>query len=217
MATTVRQIITDALEQIGAIDGGASPTAQQANQALRVFQNLILNLPGSHWWNEVETSASYTAGENERIRVITQSAVTITVPVAVSSARSVLYCCNQIELTCEGYDDRAPKDLTRVHVSDAYGDTSATYYYRSDIAQWTRADSLTLDSDSPLGAEWDEGLGAMLGARMCRYYGLPLDQGTVTIASQTESRMRSRFAKRQSVAVDSALLRTSSNEVWSEH
>lgn len=217
MATTVRQIITDALEQIGAVDGAATPTAQQANQALRVFQNMILNLPGSHWWNEVETSASYTAGENERVRVITESAVTITVSVAVSSARSVLYCCNQIALTCEGYADRAPKDLSRVHVSDAFSDSAATYYYRADLAQWTRADSLTLNSECPLGSEWDEGLGAMLGARLCRYNGIPLDQGVVAIAAQTESRMRSRFAKRQAVAVDSTLLRTSSNEVWSEH
>lgn len=217
MVTTVRQIITDALEQIGAVDGAATPTAQQASQGLRVFQQMILNLPGQRWWNEVECTADYTAGENERIRVNTNDAVTITVPTAVSSARTMLYCCNQTELVCEGYDDRAPKDGARVHVCDAATTDTATYFYRADLAQWTRADSLTLDSDCPLSEDWTEGVTAMLGQRLTRYYGLPLDQAGTILAAQAESRMRARFSKRQAVAVESTLLRTSSNEVWSEH
>lgn len=210
----VRELITDALEQIGAVDAAGTPSAQQASQGLRVLQNLVLNLPGQRWWNEVETAADYTAGENERVRVTTDGAVTITVPTAVSSAERVLYCCNQIELKCSGYDDRAPKDGARVHVSDVFSDDWALYMYRADIAQWTAAHDLTLDSELPLSGEWHEGLGAMLGARLARYYGLPVDQITIALATSTESRMRARFGKRQQIAVDTTLLRTSSNQIW---
>lgn len=214
MVTTVENIITDALEQLGVKDARSGLDATEAAQALRVLQQMILNLPGMRVWNEVECSGNYTAGENERIRVITQNAVTITIPVAVSSARTVLYCCNQYELRCEGYDDKAPKDGARVHVCDAYADNATTYFYRADIAQWTRADGLTLSSECPLSADFDGDLSAMLAGRLARYHGAALDQITVALAVNGESKMRARFSKRQDVAVDTALLRTSSNPNW---
>lgn len=214
MVTTVRQILIDAVEQIGAKDAGENLEAGYGAQGLRIYQNMVLNLPGMRWWNEVEASANYTAGENERVRVIVDTAVSITVPVAVSSAQKVLFCCNQIELKCSGYDDRAPKDGARVHVSDAFSDSAFTYFYRGDIAQWTQANALTLDSEVPLSSEWDEGSAAMLAARWARYFGVPLDPVTGALAISTESRMRARFGKRQQMAVDLTLLRTSSNNVW---
>lgn len=216
MTTTIRDIIADAMERTGLnTDGGRSIGPRDLDQALRITQQMILNLPGMRWWKDVETSASYTAGENERIRVTTASAVTITVPTAVASSRSLLWCCNQIELVCTGYDDRAPSDGARVHVSDVFSSDNTTYFYRADIAQWTPATALTLESDSPLSAEYDEGLGAMLALRLSAFKNVPLDDVTAATASRCEARMRSRFGKRQDVAVDLPLVRTSSNQIWS--
>ena len=210
----VSELIADALEQSGAVDPASTPTAQQSTQALRVLQQVINNLPGQRWWTDVVVTADYTAGENERISVNTSDAVTITVPSLVSSAEKVLFCCNQIELKCSGYDDRVPKDGARVWVNDLQTTDAYFYMYRSDIAQWTSAKDLTPDSDLPLSEDWHEGLSAMLAARLARYYGLPLEQVTVALATATESRMRARFGKRQQIAVDTPLLRTSSNQIW---
>lgn len=216
MTTTIRDIIADAMERTGLnTDGGRSIGPRDLEQALRVAQQMILNLPGMRWWNEVEVSANYTVGENERIRVTTASAITITVPTAVASSHSLLWCCNQVELVCTGYPDRAPKDGARVHVSDVFSSDNTTHFYRADIAQWTRADSLTLDSDSPLSAEFDEGLGALLAVRLSAFKNVPLDDVTLQAAGRAESRMRGLFGKRQDVAVDLALVRTSSNLIWS--
>jgi hypothetical protein len=216
MTTTIRDIIADAMERTGLnTDGGRSIGPRDMDQALRVAQQMILNLPGMRWWNDVETAADYTAGENERIRVTTASSVSITVPTAVASSRSLLWCCNQVELVCTGYDDRAPKDGARVHVSDVFSSDNTTYFYRADIAQWTQANALTLDSDSPLSAEFNEGLSAMLAVRLSAFKNVPLDDVTLQTAARAESRMRGLFGKRQDVAVDLPLVRTSSNLVWS--
>ena len=214
--TTIRDIIGDAVERSGVYtDGGRSIGPRDLDQALRVAQQMILNLPGMRWWNEVETATSYTAGENERIRVTTQDAVTITVPTVMASSKTMLWCCNQIELVCTGYDDRAPKDGARVHVSDVYSSDNTTYFYRADIAQWSQATALTLDSDSPLSADYDEGLGAMLALRLSAYGNVPLNEMTAAAASRCEARMRAAFGKRQDVAVDLPLIKTSSNQIWS--
>lgn len=162
MVTTCADTIREAYRLAFKLDGDDELLPSQYASALTKLQNLVLSMPGMNQWTEVETSENYTAGEDERIRVITESAVTITVPEQVSSARRVLWCCNQITLTCEGYDDKAPRDGSKVHVADAYSDAAGTYYYRSDIAQWTPARDLTKDSEVPFSASFDRYLAAML-------------------------------------------------------
>lgn len=208
--TTVQDIIRDAGERAGLIvDDGFSMRPSEANRALRVFQRMVLNLPGANWWTPVDVTANYTANPGERVRVNTQDAVSISVPVTTASSETVLWCCNQITLTCTGYDDRAVRDGERVHVADVYSDAKATHFYRGDIAQWTRADELTLASECPLSAEFDEGLAAMLAVRLGT-----VTPVTVALAEATERKMRARFGKRQRVAVELALVRTSSNREY---
>lgn len=216
MTTTVRDIIADAWERAGVnTDGGYSLSPRELTQALRIFQKMVLNLPGMSWWVEVDAAADYTAGENERVRVTTASAVTITVPTSVASSQRLISCCNQVTLVCTGYDDRAPKDGARIHVSDVFSDSKSTYYYRSDLAQWTAALGLTLDSEVPLSEEFDEGLAAMLALRLSAFGSVPLSDVTIQLAQRTEGKMRSRFGEKKLISVDLPLLRTSSNQIWS--
>lgn len=208
--TTVRDIIHDAGEKAGLIvDNGFSLRPSEANRALRVFQRMVLNLPGCNWWKEVDVTADYEAGPGERVRINTQDAVNVTVPVTAASSQTLLWCCNETTLTCAGYDDRSIKDGERVHIADVYSDSKATFFYRADNAQWTRADELTLDSESPLSAEFDEGLAAMLAVRLGT-----VTPVTVNMAEAAARKMRARFGKRQNVAVDLALVRTSSNRQY---
>jgi len=214
VTTTCRDIITDALERLGVQDLNRAAKASQAAQALRVLQGILLDLPGSRWWIDVEITANYTAGENERIRVNTDSAVTISVPESVSSAVRQLWNCNQIELICTGYSDRAPKNGARVHISDVYSDSQATFYYRSDIAQWTRVDGLTLDSEMPLGDDCLTDISAMLATHLAPYYGTQISPITAGLALRAETKFRARFGKRQEQATDLTLTRLSSNRQW---
>lgn len=189
MVTLVSTVVRDAFREAGLIGVGEYPTPNEEADAIRNLQSMILSLPGMVSWTEVEIEAAYTAGENERIRVITTDAVTITVPEAVASSRRILWCCNQITLACEGYDDRAPMDGARVAIADAYSDASAVYYYRADIAQWTPATDLTRDSEMPLNADMDRHLTAMLAATLSP----DVAPSTSALVTEGNLRMQRRF------------------------
>lgn len=201
--TTCLDIITRAYRMAGGLrDSAAALDASDAAIGLTELQSVILALPGMGWWRDVETDEDYTAGENERVRVNTASPVTVTVPTAVSSARQVLTCCNQIELVCEDYDDRAPKDGARVHITDTAQSVNLTYFYRADTAEWIAANGLALTSDVPLNADLHLQLCAMLALILAASEGLEAPATTQRLAMAGQSTMRARFGKRQDVAVD---------------
>lgn len=207
------QLITRSLRMLRVTGGVREVPANMTAPALEILQSLILSLPGSTHWTEVEAAAAYTAGENERIRVTVAGSVTITVPSAVSSAHGVLYCCDQVELVCSGGSDRAPRDGARVQICTISGGatTEATYRYCADRGEWLRADSLVLTSTVPVNADLEDGLAALLAVRLADEFGRDLRPVTAAMAADTRMRMRGRYGKRQAVAVDIALLRTSSN------
>jgi hypothetical protein len=205
MATN-RDIITRAYRKAALRDAARVLSSADATVGLEEMQDLALSLPGMTWWKDVEATADYTAGENERVRVNSDSSVTVTVPVSVSSAKSILYCCDQYVLACEGYDDRAPKDGARVHITDANQSTAITYFYRADTAEWVQASGLTLGGDVPLNADMHGHLVALLALRLVSME--PLAQLSPILQAEAAtglSRMRARYGKRQEVAVDAAL------------
>lgn len=210
MVTTCGDIIKEAYRLAAKLGGDDELLPSEYNTALIKLQNVILSAPGMGHWIEVEADGDYTAGENERVRVITDDAVTITVPTSVVSSQRLLWCCNQVTLVCEGYADRAPKDGAKVHVSDAFGDDAATYFYRADIAQWTAARDLTRDSEVPFSADMDRYLAAMLADDLTP----DLHPKHAMTAEEGRRRFRARYGKRQQVAVDTPLIYTSSNREY---
>ncbi len=210
--TTCAEIIRDALQRNQFLQDGEYPTPNEENGALRKLQAIILSLPGMTHWRDVEASGNYTAGEDERVRVNVSSAVTITVPASVSSAHKQLWCCNQIVLTCSGYDDRAPRDGAKVGVSDAFSDAHVTYFYRSDKAEWLAATDLTRDSEIPLNQDMDQGLTALLccdlAAGDIRHTLHPL---VAQQAVEARAKMRGRYGKREGVPADPVMLSTLAN------
>lgn len=208
--TTIRDIVTRAYRRAALRDASTNLDPIDAVVAIEELREIVLALPGMTHWKDVEATEDYTAGENERIRVNSDEEVTVTVPSAVSSARSILLCCNDFTLVCEGYDDRAPKDGARVQITDTGGTVSATYYYRADAGQWMRADALTMSSAVPLNADMHSGLTAILGERLGSMEpGVPTSPSLVAEAAAARVRMRARYGKRQDVGVDVALLNTS--------
>jgi hypothetical protein len=205
MVTTVARIIERSTRFLSGVNSADPLTPNLEAEAVAQLQAMILSLPGMTHWINVDTDADYTAGANERIRVTTLDDIIVTVPDAFASSSTVLWCCNQTTLRCEGYSDRAPKDGERVAISDQFSDDQAMFYFRADIAQWTRADGLARDSEIPLNADFDEALAAMLAMRLA-----PASVTSVAamIAAEGRSRMRARFGKRQEIGGDPVLLNT---------
>lgn len=210
--TTARKTIRRALRLIGVLGAGREPTQVMADDALEALQSLVLSL--STWWTDVDIDADYTAGENERVRVTTTDAVLVTIPASVSSAERLLYCCNQIQLLCQGFPDRAPSEFARVQVTDASSDATATYYYRPDIAQWTRADALTLDSEVPWNAALDEGFACLLAVRLAPEYDAAIPQVVAVGAARCEQRLDQLLVPNLRMSIDPAFARRRSREAF---
>lgn len=192
MVTTAGDVIRAAYRRARGVNSGDPVTPNLEAEALAKLQAIVLSLPGVEKWIEVDTDEDYTAGENERIRVTTLDDVIVTIPDAFPSSHRVILCCNQITLACEGFDDRSPKDGARVAISDQFSDDQAIFYFRADIAQWTRADGLTTASEMPLSADMDRYLIAMLAADLADF---PLDPQTAALAIEGRQRSFSRYTQ----------------------
>lgn len=206
---TCLDLITRAYRLGGAlrdIDEALSPA--DAAAGLAELESLVATLPGSRHWTDVDIDDDYTAGENERISNTSASSATITLPVTVASTSTVLYCCDQVQVVCQGYDDRIVRDGARVQVA---GSAPQTFRYRADLGDWVAADSLTLTGQVPLNADMHTYLAAMLGVVLATLEGQQPPPATVGLASAGAAAMRARYAKRQAVAVEKALINTSSN------
>jgi hypothetical protein len=195
MVTTCGDIIREAYRIGGKLGGDDDLLPSEYNNALTRLQAVILAMPGMTNWTDVEVTADYEAGEDERVRVATTDAVTVTVPESVASSQRVLWCCNQVTLVCTGYDDRAPRDGSKVHIADAYSDACGTYFYRSDIAQWTSARDLTKDSEVPFSADFDRYLEAILADELF----LDLHPKYAALAQEGRMTARSRYSPRKAV------------------
>jgi hypothetical protein len=156
------------------------------------------------YWIEVETDENYTASENERVRVTTADAVTITVPTTVENDEP-LFCCECLTIDYEVTTERAPKDGARVHITDTAQSVDLTYFYRADTAQWVQANDLELTSTVPINKDLHGHLSAMLGVTLAGQEGkLPLAT-TIAMAEDGERRMGARYGQRIETVTDPGL------------
>lgn len=204
---TNQEVLTRAFRLLGMKD--AADNADDMADALAVLQSTVLSLPGATWWKDVVIDAAYTAGENERIFAESGGPFSVAGPQRVSSGRTVLFCCSQYEVTCSGYDDRPLKDGARVQLLDGSG--ALTQMYRADTQTWVQASGLALTGTCPVNGDLEDGLAAMVAVSIAPEFSVQPSPIVISLASDARSRMRARYGKRQDVAVDIALLRTSSN------
>ena len=148
---------------------------------LAELQNLILDLhEGRGPMIDVDiTSATYTPGENQRLRIQAGDTATISLPNSVAFTGQInpndygfsLSLVAQPALgstaVADGVSWRQPRDGSRIQI---VGTTQALYFYRADINAWTSALSLTLDAETPLNARYTAALAGLVAERMAVFY-----------------------------------------------
>lgn len=172
---TCRDVTTEALRALGALAPGDSAEADESDAAMDALSVLI------HEWHEsrgpmidVDISADYTPGENQRVRVQNGVTVSITLPNSVNFTRTgVLYDYGFWPSTiipvvgsiavADGVTLRAPRDGARIEI---VGLTQALYFYRADLNLWVSVLDLTLDSDFPLNERYRGHFGALVAQRL---------------------------------------------------
>jgi hypothetical protein len=133
--------------------------------------NLIPSLPGWTQWNEIEINADYDAYDDERIAVIGDVTVTVTLPQLVYDKPYVEF--NDAGVSIK-YGDfyRAPRDGARVLVYAQQTGQQYYYAYRADTGQWTAVYGYTVGDEVPVNQDMDLHLSAMLAERILPIYGL---------------------------------------------
>lgn len=180
-----------------------TPPAGEGTRALEAFQSLIADLPGTLGvkWVDVVVEDNYTAGEDERV-TMRVTGLTVTLP-------SLVYLTGEGVPTGTAYSQttmRPPKDGARVQIIDQDAGTSTLHFWRTDLGAWVAASGLDATDESPLPAEMDRFLPAMLAVELQPEYGIDLGPVALGLADQGWRRLRARYGGRKAVAVDAALL-----------
>lgn len=171
--TTCRTVATEALSALKALAPGDEMNVDESAAALEAISNLLLELHEARGpLTDVDVTADYTAGENERVRVQEGYTVTVSLPNSVASSGSSPsdYGFTRSPTPATGYADpadgyvrRQPRDGSRIEI---VGTTQDLYFYRSDINTWASVYDLTLDSTLPLSARYVGPFGALVAQRM---------------------------------------------------
>jgi hypothetical protein len=157
---TLRQIVTDALRDLGVLTEAEEAPAETAARGLRLAEGLILECCAlaSQPFCDVDAPADYLAGENERVRPSGGAVVTRPVSIETHSGRGSL-------APADGVLRRPPWDFSRIQIA---GESPQTYAYIAEFGAWQRIDGLALTDENPLGPSTDAGLTAALALRLNR-------------------------------------------------
>lgn len=172
-----RSIITDALGSMKALAPGDDPTIDELTIGLSSFQQLLLEWhEGRGPMTDVDVSADYTAGPDQRLRIQDGAEVTITLPNAVPT----LITCSPYDYgfqagafqpaagstgSADGYQSRQPRDGERVEIVGA-GPGQALYFYVADLNNWASVYGLALDDTAPVNSRYAGHWGARLAERL---------------------------------------------------
>jgi len=172
---TVRTALANAMRALRAIAPGDDPAADELAVGLEAAQALVLELHEARGpLAEVDTAASYIAGEDQRVRVEAGDTISVTLPNAVAMYGSYDpydYGFNGSAAFpppgSTGPADnilwRPPADGARIEI---VGTTQAIFFYRADLNQWTPATGLSIDSELPIGNRLTGHFEAVLAERL---------------------------------------------------
>lgn len=188
---TCQQIITRAMRLLGLLeDGGAASTNELAN-GLENLQAMIDGLPalmlGGPWVEVDVTDTSYTAGEDERIRLTDPDVSTdITFP-----SRILDYDAD----TEDGY--RKPREGARVQViAELSGDPYRRTYVYTAYAGWARIDALALSDANPFGPVLDDALTGLLAQRIAPEFSVAVNPQVAEMAGRGRTQLDQRLRPR---------------------
>ena len=207
MANTLTDIIRNSLLSLGVIGFRESVSADYAVFALEKLQSLLLALPGQRDWIAVEVTDDYTTKGNERITVVGDVDVTITLPQLFTADRYDLMSLSGVTVATTGGYTAAPRDGTRVQIVTQEGTDYLTYIYRSDRGKWMTLSPLAAASDVPINQDLHAGLEALLAVEIAPAFGVEPTKLLFEKARDAARQMRARFMRVPDAKIDNGLTR----------
>lgn len=155
--STNREVIIDALRLFQGLAPGDDLNVDEIDAGLTAITNVIRDIHASRGpLKNVDVTADYTAGENERVRVQTGYTVSVTCPnsIIVATGEGTSASADEDEATY-----RAPYDGTRIEI---VGTSQDLRFYRADTNEWVSCGSLSIDGSMPLSAEYRPHIATMV-------------------------------------------------------
>lgn len=172
---TCRDVLREAVEAFEGIAAGDDLTVDEIAKGLVSIQREVRRIhQGRGPLTDVDVTAAYTAGENERVRVQDGYTVLVTLPNLIATDlgnrndygfASTLPPSGSSAVGGSDTSWRAPRDGTRIEI---VGTTQELWFYRSDLNEWVDANALTIDSDMPLNADYLMDFAAIISVRLCK-------------------------------------------------
>jgi hypothetical protein len=173
---TVRVALNEAMRALRSAGLGEDATADELAVGLEAAQNLVLEIHEARGpLYDLDVSAAYVAGENQRLRIVNGDVVQITLPNAVA----MFWDYDPYDYgfvpgypglppagstgAADNIQYRPPADGARIEI---VGTTQALYFYRADLNQWTPAYGLTIDAELPFNDRLTSSFTAMLAERL---------------------------------------------------
>lgn len=225
--TTTLAIITQGLRESNLIAISAVPTEAQQTEGLSKLQSLVASVFGYEVGEGLtdwpigtvpdELATSWTSADwsepaqNTRLlyRATAPQAITLP-PTPDNGARfqvldlSGALATNPLTISANG---RRIEDADSLVVST--NNLSRTWFYRADLGNWMRLDTLTLESEMPFPIQFDSYFETMLSFRLNPRYGRTADPQTIETLKRSLGQLQAEYKQSRSVRVDPALTRMS--------
>jgi len=225
--TVASVIITAALRESNLIGVNSTPTTPQVNEALARLNTLVSSTLGFEvgeqlqdwpvgnvdvvpcgltYWTELRWRRPHT---NVRLVVHHDEAETVTLPAYPDDGARLAIIdvgrnLSTYPLTLDA-DGRRIEDATSL-VLDTDGE-ARSWLYRAELGNWIRVDSLTVDSELPFPAEFDDAFITMLALRLNPRYGRAIAQETLVAMERAISLLRARYSQQVVTPADIGVLR----------
>lgn len=237
VSTLISTIITDGLREAGIVEVGGQPDGAEMEEGLKILQRTYSSLFGNELGENLENvnygsnaltntyavdadqssfiDSIYTP-ENLRIICNLSSARTIYLyPNPNDGARlAVIDNLNNFStypLTVNG-NGRQIEDAQSVTLNT--NGAIREWFYRADLADWTKTTDLATTDISPLPVEFDDLLTTALAIRLNPRYGAQTDQSTEDVLKRMRTQMRARYHQVSEQRSEDALIRIPSNKFW---
>jgi hypothetical protein len=178
-AITCRDIVRRALRKLSRFAAGAAPDGDSLTDGIETLQSImdemIENGVFGQLYDVIVTDATYDALPQQRVVCNRMGGVAVNLPQFITEN-----LLNTSGRGCYdyGFSDYCgtlptkPRDLACIQVNDEFSGTSGSWIFNAKSGRWVEAHDLSVNSNSPLGGRYAEGLAAMLAERMASEYGM---------------------------------------------
>lgn len=237
---TLRQIITDAYRESGITQIGEAPDANQLDEGFRKLITFIESLYGfemgapfvpiSYGKNGLTNSFaleadrkpfldSYYVHANYRLMANLESPTTVFLaPNPVDGTRFAVVDISKnfdtTNLVING-NGRLIEDSSSVTLNTA--GTNEQWFYRADLGNWVKVTSLTVNSQNPFPAEFDDLLITKLAMRLNPRYLQQTASETVLQIRELEKKFRAKYKQIEEVFSEVALYRINQGRYMEYH